>query len=76
MIYQRFGQGVSNLKGHGSELNFLRFLHKSLWPRSLTLYFKPIRFWLRIRRDNYIPKTTPCIGESTILPGVLFFSNL
>jgi hypothetical protein len=26
----------SQLKGHGNEPNFPRFLHKSLWPRSLT----------------------------------------
>jgi hypothetical protein len=32
------------LKGHGNEPVFSMFLHKSLWPRSLTLPFKPFRF--------------------------------
>ncbi len=35
---------IQALKGHGNEPNFLRFLHKSLWPRSLTLHFEPFRF--------------------------------
>ncbi len=39
------------LKGHGNEPVFPMFLHKSLWPRSLTLPFKPFRFWLRILGD-------------------------
>jgi hypothetical protein len=52
------------LKGHGNEPNFLSFLHKSLWPRSLTLHFEPFRFWLRIRGDIRIRKTTPRIGDS------------
>jgi hypothetical protein len=52
------------LKGHGHEPNFPRFLHKSLWPRSLTLHFEPFRFWLRILGDIRIRKTTPRIGES------------
>ncbi len=34
--------GRVNLKGHGNEPNFPRFLHKSLWPRSLTLHFEPL----------------------------------
>ncbi len=58
-IFLRLG-----LKGHGKEPNFPRFLHKSLWPRSLTLHFEPFRFWLRIRGDVRIRKTTPRIGES------------
>ncbi len=29
----------SSFKGHGNDPNFPRFLHKSLWPRSLTLHF-------------------------------------
>ncbi len=45
-----------SIKGHGSELNFPRFLHKSRWPRSLTLHFEPFRFWLRIRGDILIRK--------------------
>ncbi len=52
------------LKGHGNEPNFPNFLHKSLWPRSLTLHFEPFRFWLRIRGDIRIRKMTPRIGES------------
>jgi hypothetical protein len=40
------------LKGHGNEPVFPMFLHKSLWPRSLTLPFKPFRFWLRIIGDK------------------------
>jgi hypothetical protein len=55
---------VRILKGHGNEPNFARFLHKSLWPRCLTLHFEPFRFWLRIRGDICIRKTTPRIGES------------
>jgi hypothetical protein len=54
----------AHLKGHGNEPNFPRFLHKSLWPRSLTLHFEPFRYWLRIRGDICIHKTTPRIGES------------
>jgi hypothetical protein len=56
--------GNADLKGHGNELSFPSFLHKSLWPRSLTLYFEPFRFWLRIRGDIRIGKMTPHIGES------------
>jgi hypothetical protein len=60
-----------HLKGHGNEPNFPSFLHKSRWPRSLTLHFEPFRFWLRIRGDIRIRKTTPRIsdsGELTRLP--------
>ncbi len=32
------------LKGHGNEPNFPRFLHKSLWPRSLTVLYISSRF--------------------------------
>jgi hypothetical protein len=70
---------LSLLKGHGNEPNFPRFLHKSLWPRSLTLHFEPFRFWLRIRGDIHIRKTTPRIGESGSRQDCLeypFFSNL
>ncbi len=35
--------------------------------RSLTLPFEPVRFWLRIRGDIRNRKTTPRLGESTIL---------
>ncbi len=68
-----------SLKGHGNEPNFPRFLHKSLWPRSLTLHFEPFRFWLRIRGDIRIWKTTPRVGESGSRQDCLeypFFSNL
>jgi hypothetical protein len=54
----------TSLKGHGNEPNFPSFLHKSLWPRSLALLFEPFRFWLQIRGDIRIRKTTPRIGES------------
>ncbi len=67
------------LTGHGNEPNFPRFLHKSFWPRSLTLYFEPFRFRLRIRGDIRIRKTTPRIGESGSRQDCLeypFFSNL
>jgi hypothetical protein len=55
---------VRTLKGHGNEPVFPMFLHKSLWPRSLTLPFKPFRFWLRILGDIHIRKLTPRIVES------------
>jgi hypothetical protein len=32
------------LKGHGNEADFLGFLHKPVWHRSLTLRFEPFRF--------------------------------
>jgi hypothetical protein len=41
------------------------FLHKSHWPRSLKLPFKPVGFWLRILGDIHIRKSTPRIDEST-----------
>ncbi len=50
------------LKGHGNEPVFSMFLHKSLWPRSLTLPFKPFRFWLRILGYIRIRKSTLRIG--------------
>ena len=34
----------TNLKGHGNEADFLGFLHKSVWHRSLTLHFEPSDF--------------------------------
>jgi hypothetical protein len=49
--------GEIQLKEHGNEPNFPRFLHKSHWPRSL--HFEPFRFWLQIRGDIHIRKTTP-----------------
>jgi hypothetical protein len=54
-------------------------LHKSLWPRSLTLHFELFWFWLRIRGDIRIRKTTPRIDESGSRQDCLeypFFSNL
>jgi hypothetical protein len=68
-----------SIKGHGNEPNFPSFLHKSLWPRSLTPHFEPFRFWLRIRGDIRIRKTTPHIGESGSRQDCLeytFFSKL
>ncbi len=55
--------------------SFLYVLHKSLWPRSLTLPFKPFRFWLRILGDIRFRKSTPRIGESGNRQDQ-FFSNL
>jgi hypothetical protein len=57
---------------------FSMFLHKSLWPRFLTLPFESFRFWLRIRGDILTRKSTPRIGdsgESTRLPAVSIFSK-
>jgi hypothetical protein len=34
----------ANLKGHGNEVDFLGFLHKSIRQRSLTLHFEMFRF--------------------------------
>ncbi len=47
------------LKGHGNEADFLGFLQKLVPHESLTLPFGPFRFWLRIRGDIRIRKTTP-----------------
>jgi hypothetical protein len=47
------------LKGHGNEADFLGFLQKLVPHESLTIPFEPFRFWLRIRRDIHIWKTTP-----------------
>ncbi len=55
------------LKGHGNEKDFLKFLEKLVPHESLTLPFEPFRFWLRICGDIHIRKTTPCYhqyGES------------
>ncbi len=49
----------SKLKGHGNETDFLGFLQKLVPHESLTLPFEPFRFWLRIRVDIRIRKTTP-----------------
>ncbi len=42
-----------------NETDFLGFLQKSVPHESLTLPFEPFRFWLRIRGDISIRKTTP-----------------
>ncbi len=47
------------LKGHGNEADFLGFFQKLVPRESLTLPFGPFLFWLRIRGDNRIRKTTP-----------------
>jgi hypothetical protein len=47
----------SLLKGHGND--FLGFLQKLVPHKSLTLPFEPFLFWLRIRGDIRIGKTTP-----------------
>jgi hypothetical protein len=46
------------LKGHGNEADFLGFLQKLVPHESLTPPFEPFRFWLRIRGDIRIRKTT------------------
>ncbi len=53
-----------NIKGHGNEADFPRFLHKSVRNWSLTLHFEPFRFWLRIRGDIHNRKTTPRLSSS------------
>ncbi len=58
------------LKGHGNEAEFLGILQKLVPHESLTLPFRPFRFWLRIRGDIHIRKTTPSYlrcGESRTL---------
>ncbi len=40
-----------DLKEHGNEADFLRFLHKLVWHWSLTLHFEPFIFWLQILGD-------------------------
>ncbi len=52
------------LKGQGNETDFLGFLHKSVPHESLTLPFEPFRYWLRIREDIPIRKTTPHITDT------------
>jgi hypothetical protein len=45
------------LKGHGSEADFLRFLHKLVRHWSLTLvHFEPFRFWLEFAEIFVIKK--------------------
>jgi hypothetical protein len=46
-------------KGHGNEMNFLGFLQKLVPYESPKLHFELFRFWLRIRGDICIRKTTP-----------------
>jgi hypothetical protein len=64
-----------SLKGHGNEADFLGYLQKLVPHDSLTLPFGPFRFWLQIRGDIRIRKTTPwyqwyresptlCIGDT------------
>ncbi len=52
-----------NLKGHGNEPNFPRFLHKLVRHGSLTLPFEPFRLLRRIRGDIRNRKTTPRLNE-------------
>ncbi len=47
----------TNLRGHGNEADFLRFLHISVRHRFLTLHFEPFRFWLWICGDIRNRKT-------------------
>jgi hypothetical protein len=64
------GKRNYRLKGHGNEADFLGFLRKLVPHESLTLHFGPFRFWLRIRGDILIRKTTPRYqryGESPTL---------
>ncbi len=55
---------VSFLKGHGNEADFLGVLQQLVSHRSLTLPFKPFRFWRWIRGDIRHRKTAPWLGES------------
>jgi hypothetical protein len=48
-----------SLKGHGTEADFLGLLQKLVPHESRTLPFEPFWFWLRIRGDIRIRKTTP-----------------
>jgi hypothetical protein len=48
----------SHLKVPGNKADFLGFLQKLVPHESLTLPFGPFRFWLRIRGDIHIRKTT------------------
>jgi hypothetical protein len=57
--WQQYCRFHPQLKGHGNETDFLGFLQKLVPHESLTLPFGPIRFWLRIRGDIRIGKTTP-----------------
>ncbi len=57
---------MTALKGHGNEADFLGFLQKLVPHESLTLPFGPFRFWLRIRGDIRIRKTTPRLSVSVI----------
>jgi hypothetical protein len=57
-----------DLKGHGNEPNFPRFLHKSVRHGSLTLPFEPFRLLLRIRGDIRNRRTTP--------PAIVFRSSI
>ncbi len=52
------------LKGTWQRGGFSGVLHKSVRHWSLTLHFKLIRFWLRIRGDIRNRKTTPRLTES------------
>jgi hypothetical protein len=56
------------LKGHGNEADFLGFLQKFIPHRSLTLLFKPFRFWHELAEIFVIEKrlaesATPRLGE-------------
>jgi hypothetical protein len=68
----------SNLKGHGNEADFPRFLHKSVRHWSLTLHFGPFRFWLRTRGDicnrkNDSGKSERCLFSDSASRGVANF---
>jgi hypothetical protein len=63
-------QQLIYLKGHGNEADFLGFLQKLVPYESLTLPFRPFRFWLRICGNIHVRKTTPryhSYGESPTL---------
>jgi hypothetical protein len=57
----------TSLKGHGNEEDFLGFLQKLVPHRSLTLPFKPFRYWLQIRGDIHNRKTAPRLSKSATL---------
>jgi hypothetical protein len=74
-----FDDELSSLKGHGNEPVFPMFLHKSLWPRSLTLHFKPSDFGLEFSEifvfENRLPASVSR-GVNKIAWSIHFFKPL
>ena len=66
------------LKGHGNEPNFPRFLHKSLWPRSFTLYFGRSDFGFEFAEIFVFEKRLPVSvsrGVDKIAWSIYFFQT-